>query len=406
MVKKSKKVKKIKEIKKKEVHEIAQAEFIGIKKILKSKKSCKEKATMIWKRYSSQMGFAILFLWAIILLLIVFFVMLAFGGQQMQSNGLDLNGLGNKVEEEVIICEHNHPLTGECTDGEIPWEEQKVFAVMVENHFEARPQSGISKAEVVYEALVEGGITRYLLIYDNLEAADLIGPVRSARPYYLWWAAELDNALYGHVGGSPESLNLIQRTGMNDCDEFVFGKTLYHRSSDRRAPHNTYTSMKNLEICNDDADAGRLSEIESWKFMEVSDSLTDVKVQEIIVDYSTLSYKVNWQYNIFDKKYYRFYGNLQAQLDDLNNDQIKVNNVIVLEMPSRAIDDYGRLSMDSIGEGDAIIYRNGKKVVSYWVKEERTDRMKFFDDNGDEVELMPGNSWIQVVPDLNIISEK
>ena len=111
-------------------------------------------------------------------------------------------------------------------------------------------------------------------------------------------------------------------------------------------------------------------------------------------------------FDIFDKKYYRFYGNLQAQLDDLNNEQIKVSNVIVLEMLSRIIDDYGRLSMDSLGEGDAIIYRNGEKIISYWIKKERTDRMKFFDDNGDEVNLMPGNSWIQIVPDLNIISEK
>ena len=115
MFKKRKKNQNIKKIKEKKNVAVVKTESIGIKKILKSKKSWKEKIKMIWKRYSSQMGVIILFIWAIILLLIVFLVLIVFGTKEMQGNLLNLNGLGNKVEEKTISCEHFHPLTGECS---------------------------------------------------------------------------------------------------------------------------------------------------------------------------------------------------------------------------------------------------------------------------------------------------
>lgn len=329
-------------------------------------------------------------------------------------------------------CEFQHPLTGECTvwekldnvetrfiaseedsDNElintIALADQRVFTVMVENHPEARPQSGLASAKVVYEVLVEGGITRFMAIFDNLQDLDtVIGPVRSARPYYLWFAYELDNALYGHVGGSPDALNYIQNNGLNDCDEFYYGGTFYERISSRRAPHNTYTTIGDLQGCNDGAAMGRLAEIDPWTFMSGGEDkvISSPEFSEINIAYSDYTYLAKWQYNQEDRLYYRFYADAQPNVDKGNNQQIATSNIVVLEMPSRAIDDYGRLSMDSIGDGDLIIYRKGEKMEGTWLKEDKASRIQFLDENGENIELMPGRVWISIVPSLEIVDEK
>jgi DUF3048 family protein len=217
----------------------------------------------------------------------------------------------------------------------------------------------------------------------------------------------LDDALYGHVGGSPESLEYIQVKGLNDCDEFLYGGIFYERISQRRAPHNTYTSIGDLEGCNDGADMGRLTEIKPWVFMEDGEEkvISSPMVSEVKIAYSNYTYLATWQYNQEDRLYYRFYADGQPNLDKANNLQISTSNVIVLEMPSHVIDDYGRLSMDSIGEGYLIIYNKGEKIEGTWEKSSKEERIMFLDENADEIELAPGKIWIQVVPDLEIVEE-
>ncbi|HSD12679.1 MAG TPA: DUF3048 domain-containing protein, partial [Patescibacteria group bacterium] len=118
------------------------------------------------------------------------------------------------------------------------------FAATIDNLSVARPQAGLTKASLVFEAPVEGGITRFLAVFPDDVTADRIGPVRSARPYFLDWASEFD-AVYAHVGGSPEALEKIVAYDMRDLNEFFAGKYFW-RDENRDAPHNAYTSTVRL----------------------------------------------------------------------------------------------------------------------------------------------------------------
>ena len=146
-------------------------------------------------------------------------------------------------------------------------EEKLYFAATIDNITVARPQSGISKASLVYEAPVEAGITRFLAIYPEGEDVERIGPVRSARPYFLDWAAEFD-ALFVHVGGSPEALEKLRAYDMRDLNEF-FNGAYFWRDRSRSAPHNTYTSTEKLIAADRKRFADRKPpEVAGWRFKD------------------------------------------------------------------------------------------------------------------------------------------
>jgi hypothetical protein len=321
------------------------------------------------------------------------------------------------IPEKLIVkmqCEIVHPVTGVClqlNNAESPYtaedlEQAKVFTVMVENHTAARPQSGLGAADVVYEALVEGGFTRFMAVFDSLQTVPAIGPVRSARDYYLWWAKEYNNPLYAHVGGSPKALDMLAKQAMIDCDEFYHGD-IFERVTWRYAPHNTYVSVSDLGLCRPTkSEAGLFSGIDSWKYTS-EEIVSDVKVDNIEISYSqNANYEVEWQYNAEEGVYYRFNAG-QPHLDKNSNQQITAKNVIVLEALSRVIDDIGRLEMNNIGHGPVLIYTQGTKQKGEWKKDHYSDRTRFVDKEGNDLLLSPGNTWIQVVPSyFNAVTEK
>ena len=151
----------------------------------------------------------------------------------------------NQVGEPIKLVEptrYYSPLTGRETTE--PKTASPVLAVMIENSLEARPQSGLTDAGVVFEAVAEGGITRFIALYQESEPL-LIGPVRSVRPYYLDWAAAFDAGI-AHVGGSDAALQMVRSGNYGvDLDQF-FNDAAYWRSKDRRAPHNVYTDYAHL----------------------------------------------------------------------------------------------------------------------------------------------------------------
>jgi hypothetical protein len=124
------------------------------------------------------------------------------------------------------------------------WANRLPLGVIIENHNSVRPQSGLSKADIVYEALAEGGITRFLAIY--LQEDSTLGPVRSNRPYFLSWLSEYD-AAYAHVGGSPDAQARIKEYNIKDLDQFFIGAPTYERVGYRAAPHNVYTNTEKLQ---------------------------------------------------------------------------------------------------------------------------------------------------------------
>jgi len=175
---------------------------------------------------------------------------------------------------------------------------------MVENHPDAWPLSGMSKAQVVIEAPVEGGITRFLVFFDPATEVDEIGPVRSARPYYVEWADSW-HAFYAHVGGSSEGLRLIQtKDNLIDIDQFRHGNTFW-RSILRFAPHNVYTSMRQLTdfaTTNEHIDETMPM---GWHFFPRKEGEEIGDIETVEIPYGGI-YDVTWEYDGQEDHFVRY----------------------------------------------------------------------------------------------------
>lgn len=283
-------------------------------------------------------------------------------------------------------------------DGAAVDSEEKInpplFAVMIENIFEARPLSGISKASLVYEAITEAGITRFLAIYTADNFVEEIGPVRSARLYYLDWAEEY-GALYAHCGGSPEAIRAVSRYNVFDLDQFYNGQYFW-RSKKRFAPHNLYTSTELLNKAFN-YKGWEVKDFEGRIFKEESKiEERPVEEREIVINFSTPSYKVNWKYDLEKNDYLRYQaGEVQR---DKDGSEVRAKNIIVQFVKMWVVDSVGRKRMETIGNGRAIVFRDGKSIEGKWVKIEKGSRTAFYDENGEEIKFNPGITWIEVVP--------
>lgn len=283
-------------------------------------------------------------------------------------------------------------------DGVLVSEKEKnlfPFALTIENIVESRPQSGLVKAKLVIEAPVEGGITRLLAFYDGSEDLSEIGPIRSARPYFLDWAAEL-KALYVHVGGSPEALTMIKRLDILNLNQF-FKYWYFWRSNKRYAPHNVYSSTKLLLQAAQDKDLDNQGNFEVWKFKD--DLVVEKRPQEvkdIIIDYSTPEYKVEWKYDPQNNSYLRYQAG--APHLEVGGGKIMAKNVIIQFAEVKIIDEEGRRQIKTVSANKALIFRDGQTIVGTWKKEERNTRTKFYDELGQEIEFNAGQTWIELVP--------
>lgn len=298
-----------------------------------------------------------------------------------------------KTPEPEKPCQFVSHLNGECLATS---DEARVIAVMIENHSEARPQAGLSQAKVVYEAPVEGSITRFLALYTSDQEIAKVGPVRSARPYFLDWTSEYGNAMYMHVGGSPEALEKIKQYKMFDLNEFYFGKH-YWRSANRSAPHNTYSSSErwNAALAENGSDFATTTYL-GLVFDEKQTNCTENCVQKITVNYAPPVYQAVWKYSSSTQQYERFQMN-KPHVDE-DGKHIFADSVVVVYMNTRVLDDVGRLSVATVGEGKAVVFSAGGKIEGKWKKENRTARMRFVDSLGSEIALKAGKLWIQVVP--------
>lgn len=295
-------------------------------------------------------------------------------------------------EQKNKVCKYQRILDGVCveTGSEV---NPKIVAVMVENHSEARPQSGLSQASVVYEAPVEANYTRFLLIFPANASVSEVGPVRSARPYYLDWLSEYGDAQYMHVGGSQEALDRIKQFGLNDLNEFYRG-WYYWRSDRRSAPHNVYTSSelwgKALLAYDDNYTDQNFS---GWKFNTSTVANTET-VNDIVISFLPPVYEAVWKYNTSTNQYVRYQMNQPHT--DYDGIPIVADNVIVQKVTSQVLDSVGRLAIDTIGTGEVIVFQNGNMITGTWKKDGRESRTRFYDANNNEIKLNPGKIWIEV----------
>ncbi len=270
------------------------------------------------------------------------------------------------------------------------------FAVIIDNFQLARPQFGLAAASLVYEAPVEGGVTRYLAIFDPESAPAEIGPVRSARTYFLNWAKEL-GATFVHVGGSPDALEAAKKIAKSDLNEFYKGEYFW-RSSKLVAPHNVLTSKEKLNTYRlDYKESG--AEFKPWQFKEASTSSEEV-IRSINLKYPN-EYAVLWEYNKDNNLYERYLDN-KAHLD-ASSEKITANNLIIHLASFKVIDDDLRLEMSSALSGQALLCQDGNCLLGKWQKDSPTSRTKYYYKSGEEFIFNAGKTWIEVIEDFKYL---
>lgn len=289
------------------------------------------------------------------------------------------------------IVKYYSPLTGlEVADEAAT--KMTTTAVMIENSPDARPQSGLKQSGVVYEAIAEGGITRFLVIYQQ-EKPQLVGPVRSLRMYYVDWLAPY-NASVAHVGGSANALAEVRNGTYRDIDQF-FNPGTYWRATDRFAPHNVYTSFEKLDALNQ---VKGYTDSKFIGFGRVDGKPSDApNATSIMVNISGPTYNSSYTWDQASNTYLR--SQAGAPHVDREDGQITPSVVIALKVNmARVMEDGYRESITTTGSGEAIIFQNGTAQTVTWTKADRGSQITFTDAAGKDVPLVRGQTWISAVP--------
>lgn len=313
------------------------------------------------------------------------------------------------------------------------WEKRRPLAVMIENDVDARPQSGLSDSDVVFETIAEGGVTRFMAIfYCGAQRYDTtVAPVRSARTYFLDWASGFNFPLYVHVGGAnlPGPTNALGQIGQygwqlqNDIDAMSFGLPTFARNRNRigrpvATEHTMESSTEKLWAVGEDRGwtnmaparriAGMALQASDWKdgytgwtFQE--EEPADGSVTTVAYDFWSgfNNFSVKWNYNPTTKSFDRTMAN--EPHTDLNNDeQISASNVIVILTEQRGpLNEVKHMMYRTIGAGEALIFKNGQAIQGRWSKKDRTSELQFVDNKGVAIPLARGLTWISVVSDAN-----
>lgn len=290
-------------------------------------------------------------------------------------------------ESEEKKVKFRDKLTGEPRE-----EKSEIFPVtiVIDNHLDARPAFGLDKAKIVYEAPVEGRITRYVAIFDSEQKIEKIGPVRSARPYFIDWNQEL-SGLFVHCGGSPQALLEIVEENVFNLNEFYRGKYFWREDSLAR-PHNIFTSLGNIKdyIQEREIDTPNFF---SWEFedREVPETVED---KEILLGF-TSGYGVKWVYDEDLEKYVRYLNN-KKHITGKGN-VITASNIVLQKTKNEIIDKKLRLRMSTVDEGEAIICSQGVCSQGEWKKESDYSRTRYFNQHGFKYKFTPGKTWIEVI---------
>jgi len=277
-----------------------------------------------------------------------------------------------------------------------------ITAVMIENSTDARPQSGLSQAGVVFEAVAEGGVTRFVAIFQSNSSALSVGPVRSARPYFISWMLGFD-AAYAHVGGSPEGLADISSWGVKNMDEFANGGS-YQRISSRAAPHNVYTTLATLYKL-EQTKGYTSSTFTSWP-RKADQPLKTATVNNINFALSGSLYNVNYTYNKTYNTYMRNVGGA-PEIDANTNKQVAPNVVISIVVPESQgpLDATGAYYSEyqTVGSGTAYIFQDGGETTGQWSKSSNNANISFTSSDGKTIPLNAGQTWITAVTSTSAV---
>jgi hypothetical protein len=271
-----------------------------------------------------------------------------------------------------------------------------VTGIMIENSGNARPQSGLREADVVFEAIAEGGITRFLALFQT-KKPDYIGPVRSARPYYVEWAAAFD-AGYAHAGGSPDGIARISQLGVKDINAFAYGSDVFFRTSDRESPHNLYSSFAGLDKVN--SDNGNTSSIfTAWERKEDTPQTALAKSIDIVI--SSSFYNVHYDYDAATNTYLRSEGG-SKHLDEKSGQQLAPDNVLVMVMDNRISGQYNVYT--TTGSGAFVSFQDGVVREGTWSRTGAKDQYTFKDKYGFDFLFNRGQTWVSIIDTRSDVS--
>lgn len=270
-------------------------------------------------------------------------------------------------------------------------------AIMINNIEAAIPQSGIGQADVLYEFVVEGGITRMLAIFSDYESLEKVGSIRSCRPYYVTTAMEFD-AIYMHYGQSPQGQEELDNTGIDHISGLSGeGSVAFYRASDKESPHNVYSNGDMIKAgidyigCTTEHYKGYNSKFE---FNEEDTAPEGEAVNKLTLNMT--NYTQPWfEYDSANKVYKRFqYG--AAQVDELTGEQLTFKNIIIQFAHYTSIDDHDRQLIDLVGSGDGYYVSDGVIVPITWTKSESSSITKYETADGEELLLNPGKTYVTV----------
>ena len=273
------------------------------------------------------------------------------------------------------------------------------IAVMIDDLLPARPQSGFSAASIVWQAPAEGGIPRYMLVFQENIPTD-VGPVRSSRYYYIAWAAEL-KAVYAHSGGSPQALATLRSQGSGqlvyNADEFRWGGS-FHRISTRFSPHNLYTTGKQLRGIAT-AQGARDAAI-AWPWTFAPDLAIRLRPTGGRIQVAYLANSIRYDYDRATNTYLRSVTGEKKQVDAATHQRVAPKNVVIMLMSFGPLNDGSqkhRLEAKVVGTGTAWIATNGTTIKGTWKKTSLTSPTRFFDSAGKPVVLTVGQTFVQVM---------
>lgn len=377
-----------------------------------------------------------------ILLAILAFGLTTFGTYKYFSSSVSIGGPKDyqaPTADGTTSTDTNGPLTEACPmNGQMysaaqkaKWEKRRPLGIMVQNNIEARPQSGLSSADVIYEAVAEGGITRFLTMY-YCDETKIVGSVRSARIYFIrLLQAYGDKPLYGHVGGAntpgpADALGEIRKlgwAGVNDLDQFRTPFPQYWRDYDRlpnrATEHTVYTNplklwefaKKTNKLSNvDEKGTAWNTNFKPWTFKNEGKSDARGDVKEIAYGFWSNNlgsdYTVQWNFDKEANVYKRVNGG-EPHIDKNTDKQLEAKNVVVVFAEESVANDgyeHGQhMLYDIIGDGDALVFQDGKSIKATWKKPKETEMMRFYE-NGKEISFVRGKIWVSVIPTGNKVS--
>jgi len=398
------------------IEEVSQSKSEFEKNVLNNDTSAKDSKSNVRyftsKNSNQKLKKILLILLAVISVLFLLWVLLVKPGNTAKK---ELNPLSDKGLENNVV-----KVTADLTGVQYPemeagsWVNERPFGVMINNHIDARPQSGLVYADLVYEIVAEGGITRFLAFFHTI-TPEKIGPVRSTREYYLVLVKELSDAMVMHIGYSPQALVAIDTWPVRSL--FRGGCESYPGCAWRDNPrnvayeHTAYVNGVKLRELGLKLGWEGKGDIRMYTFKDNTDKYsTSSSASKISIDFwNKGDYSSIFEYNPQNNTYFKFTGydasdNPIPHKDQETGQQVEVSNLIIQFATENSIagDDKGRLDYQLVGSGKATVFIDGKVVDATWSKASRDERTLFYDTNGQEIEFNRGKFWIAIVPDRNV----